>query len=52
MDRERTLRAIELCRQELAEARRIGSHDLARYWRLQLREREEWLRRLAGAGEP
>jgi hypothetical protein len=45
MDRDRAIRALEMCQQELRAACAARNRSAAHYWALQLRDNQEQLRR-------
>jgi hypothetical protein len=45
MDRDRAIRALEMCQMELRAACAARNRSAAHYWALQLRDNQEWLKR-------
>jgi hypothetical protein len=52
MDRERAVRALEMCREELRKACVARNRVAVHYWALQFRDNREWLRRYVASEEP
>jgi hypothetical protein len=52
MSRDQAIRALELCRLELRKACAERNRSAAYYWRLQLRDNREWLKRYLSREQP